>query len=90
MFHRDASPTFGPTRSRVRIGVTQLREQGPSFERRATGIEGLDRILDGGFLVSGVYIVQGPPGAGKTTQGAKAILALAAAPANGPIKPGGW
>jgi circadian clock protein KaiC len=35
-------------------------------ERRPTGIEGLDRILEGGFLVSGVYIIQGPPGAGKT------------------------
>src|SRR5215213_6655395 len=35
-------------------------------ERRPTGIPGLDRILEGGLLVSGVYIVQGPPGAGKT------------------------
>src|SRR4030095_200171 len=34
--------------------------------RRKTGIPGLDRILDGGLLASGVYIVQGPPGAGKT------------------------
>ena len=38
----------------------------PSSERRPTGIEGLDRILEGGLLGSGVYIVQGPPGAGKT------------------------
>src|SRR5688572_11573909 len=44
----------------------QLSEQPPSSERRPTGISGLDRILEGGFLVSGVYIVQGPPGAGKT------------------------
>jgi len=43
-----------------------LSEQQPSSERRPTGISGLDRILEGGFLVSGVYIVQGPPGAGKT------------------------
>jgi circadian clock protein KaiC len=35
-------------------------------ERRCTGVAGLDRILEGGFLASGVYIVQGPPGAGKT------------------------
>ena len=35
-------------------------------ERRPTGVPGLDRILEGGLLVSGVYIVQGPPGAGKT------------------------
>lgn len=35
-------------------------------ERRPTGVPGLDRILEGGLLASGVYIVQGPPGAGKT------------------------
>ena len=35
-------------------------------ERRPTGIPGLDVVLDGGLLASGVYIVQGPPGAGKT------------------------
>ena len=34
--------------------------------RRPTGVPGLDRILEGGLLVAGVYIVQGPPGAGKT------------------------
>jgi circadian clock protein KaiC len=43
-----------------------MSEQRPSPERRPTGIEGLDTILDGGLLVSGVYIIQGPPGAGKT------------------------
>jgi circadian clock protein KaiC len=36
------------------------------FERRPTGIPGLDRVLEGGLLTAGVYIVQGPPGAGKT------------------------
>jgi circadian clock protein KaiC len=36
------------------------------FERHSTGIAGLDRILDGGLLAAGVYLVQGPPGAGKT------------------------
>lgn len=35
-------------------------------DRRPTGIRGLDVVLDGGLLESGVYIVQGPPGAGKT------------------------
>ena len=34
--------------------------------RHRTGIHGLDFILDGGFLEAGVFIVQGPPGAGKT------------------------
>jgi len=32
----------------------------------ATGIDGLDTILEGGLPNGGVYIVQGPPGAGKT------------------------
>ena len=34
--------------------------------RIATGIPGLDPVLEGGLLVGGVYILQGPPGAGKT------------------------
>jgi len=34
--------------------------------RVPSGIEGLDAILQGGFLQGGVYIVQGVPGAGKT------------------------
>jgi circadian clock protein KaiC len=34
--------------------------------RVPSGIPGLDRILEGGFLEAGVYIVQGPPGGGKT------------------------
>ncbi|HEX7191768.1 MAG TPA: ATPase domain-containing protein, partial [Thermoanaerobaculia bacterium] len=33
----------------------------------ATGIEGLDRILNGGFPRNHVYLVQGDPGVGKTT-----------------------
>jgi circadian clock protein KaiC len=41
-------------------------ENSTPSERRSTGIAGLDRILEGGLLRAGVYIVQGPPGAGKT------------------------
>jgi circadian clock protein KaiC len=43
-----------------------VAENRPPSERRPTGVAGLDRILGGGLLVAGVYIVQGPPGAGKT------------------------
>ena len=43
-----------------------MSDQSAPPERRQTGIPGLDRILDGGLLEAGVYIVQGPPGAGKT------------------------
>lgn len=43
-----------------------MSEQSAPVERLQTGIPGLDRILDGGLLAAGVYIIQGPPGAGKT------------------------
>jgi circadian clock protein KaiC len=34
--------------------------------RIATGVPGLDEVTGGGFIKSGVYILQGAPGAGKT------------------------
>ncbi|MER0238865.1 ATPase domain-containing protein [Fulvimarina sp. MAC8] len=37
-----------------------------SIERLDTGITGLNRILGGGLIRGSAYIVQGPPGAGKT------------------------
>jgi circadian clock protein KaiC len=37
--------------------------------RLSTGIDGLDRVLGGGLFQSSVYIVEGPPGAGKTILG---------------------
>jgi circadian clock protein KaiC len=43
-----------------------VSDQSAPLERLQTGIPGLDRILDGGLLEAGVYIIQGPPGAGKT------------------------
>ncbi|HEV2621696.1 MAG TPA: ATPase domain-containing protein [Frateuria sp.] len=36
------------------------------IEKFSTGVEGLDVITDGGFMRGSAYIVQGPPGAGKT------------------------
>ncbi|MEI7037379.1 ATPase domain-containing protein [Fulvimonas yonginensis] len=36
------------------------------IEKVSTGIEGLDQLTDGGFLRGSAYIIQGPPGAGKT------------------------
>lgn len=35
-------------------------------DRVTSGIDGLDTILSGGFILGGMYIVQGTPGAGKT------------------------
>lgn len=36
------------------------------IEKISTGVEGLDRLTGGGFLRGSAYIIQGPPGAGKT------------------------
>jgi len=38
-----------------------------STERCCTGLEGLDAITGGGFPKNRLYLVQGPPGVGKTT-----------------------
>lgn len=42
------------------------RSPAARLERLPSGIPGLDTVLDGGFLRSGVYILQGQPGSGKT------------------------
>lgn len=39
------------------------------LDRLATGVPGLDAVLEGGLLRGGVYLVQGPPGSGKTILG---------------------
>lgn len=36
------------------------------IEKLSTGVEGLDVLANGGFLRGSAYILQGPPGAGKT------------------------
>jgi circadian clock protein KaiC len=43
-------------------------------EKVATGIEGLDDILHGGFPHSRLHLVQGDPGAGKTTLGLQFLM----------------
>ena len=47
--------------------------------RVASGISGLDIILNGGFRPGSIYLVEGVPGAGKTTLGAQFIYAGAMA-----------
>jgi len=39
----------------------------PGLERLSTGIDDLDAVLGGGFLVGGVVLVAGQPGIGKST-----------------------
>lgn len=41
----------------------------PAQERASTGIPGLDDVLGGGLPVNHLYLVEGNPGAGKTTLG---------------------
>ncbi len=45
-----------------------------NFSRAATGIEGLDSILGGGFPINRMYLVEGDPGAGKTTLALQFLL----------------
>ena len=45
------------------------------FPRAATGIEGFDQILGGGFPAHRMYLLEGDPGAGKTTLALQFLLA---------------
>ncbi|HEY2293291.1 MAG TPA: ATPase domain-containing protein [Thermoanaerobaculia bacterium] len=45
------------------------------FVRASTGIEGLDYILGGGFPINRMYLLEGDPGAGKTTTALQFLLA---------------
>jgi len=44
----------------------------------ATGVEGLDNVLNGGFTPNRLYLVEGVPGSGKTTLALQFLLAGAA------------
>ncbi|HEY9065454.1 MAG TPA: ATPase domain-containing protein [Burkholderiaceae bacterium] len=47
-------------------------------ERSPTGVPGLDDILEGGFISERLYLIDGRPGAGKTTLALQYLLAGAA------------
>ena len=47
--------------------MTERIDQLPA--RVESGVQGLDTLLAGGFLKGGIYLIMGPPGAGKTVLG---------------------
>lgn len=51
-----------------------MNDQKGSRQLVESGVPGLDRVLMGGFLREGFYLVQGDPGAGKTTLALQYIL----------------
>ncbi len=54
--------------------MTQIAPSTSSESRSRTGIEGLDDILSGGLLSNRLYLVDGDPGAGKTTLSLQFLL----------------
>jgi circadian clock protein KaiC len=65
------SPVAGPSNAgSSKRGVVPLVRQ----ERASTGIAGLDTVLAGGLPAHHLYLVEGEPGAGKTTLGMQFLL----------------
>lgn len=72
MTNRNQPSDYG---TRVKSGAGSAKESKESMERREEnasprarlGVEGLDDILYGGLLTNRLYLVEGRPGAGKTT-----------------------
>jgi len=55
--------------------TTPTQFTSPPQKRASTGINGLDDVLGGGFPAHHLYLVEGEPGAGKTTLGIQFLLA---------------
>ena len=55
------------------------RDRGPAQALASTGIRGFDDVLAGGIPRNRVYLIQGEPGAGKTTIGLQFLLSGAEA-----------
>ena len=79
---RGAAGTRSGTSSEAEMRLMGERPSGasrPGTERLATGVPGLDDVLNGGFLRGGLYLVGGAPGTGKTTLGNQLAYRQAAA-----------
>lgn len=68
--HSDERAAESPDRSNDRRGVSSQEQN-----RAPTGILGLDAILGGGLQRNRTYLVEGAPGAGKTTLGLQFSIA---------------
>ena len=56
---------------RIEVGANNMIA---APERISTGVAGLDEVLNGGLVANRVYLVEGVPGAGKTTLGLHFLL----------------
>jgi circadian clock protein KaiC len=65
--HRKRSSSFKD------IGMS-IGKEPSTAQRSETGIEGLDDILNGGFIPHRLYLVDGDPGSGKTTLSLQYLL----------------
>jgi circadian clock protein KaiC len=59
--------------------MSQTISEAKTFIKASCGISGLDNILEGGFSRGHVFLLEGEPGAGKTTIGLQFLIAGAAA-----------
>src|SRR5690348_15007117 len=55
----------------------------PQLPKAATGVEGLDTVLEGGLARNRLHLLEGSPGTGKTTIALQFLLAGAAAGESG-------
>jgi circadian clock protein KaiC len=60
--------------SEHRLKKSAGNDSASASARMATGIEGLDNILEGGFPANRIYLVEGDPGTGKTTLALQFLL----------------